>query len=271
MVKVDLVGVHKVESKGKTYYYAWREPGGGAPRLTGKPGTPEFVASYNEAIARRNAPDNSRFRSIVVAYKASPDYQKLADSTKKQWSRWLDRIAKDFGDLRLAQFDRTDKIRPIIRQWRSQFADTPRTADYAIQVLSRVLSYAVDPLGRIGTNPCKEIKHLYSSDRSEIIWTPSDIAELKAVCSPEVAHFVDVGALTGLRQGDIVRLSWSHVHDDAIILPTGKSGKTVSALVPLYDGIRPCAALQRSESVADRHPEVLHECAHEYPWPTLDQ
>jgi hypothetical protein len=92
----------------------------------------------------------SRFRALVTLYKASADYNKLADSTKGNWSPWLDRIADHFGDLRIAQFDRPEKIRSIIRQWRNRFADTPRTADYALQVLSRVLAHAVDPLGTCG-------------------------------------------------------------------------------------------------------------------------
>jgi hypothetical protein len=37
----------------------------------------------------------------------------------------------------------------VIRHWRNQWADKPRTADYGTQVLSRVLSYAVDPLAKI--------------------------------------------------------------------------------------------------------------------------
>ena len=49
-----------------------------------------------------------------------------------------------------------------------------------MQVLSRVLSYAVDPLGKIASNPCEGIKQLYSGNRSEIIWTDADIAELRA-------------------------------------------------------------------------------------------
>jgi hypothetical protein len=57
------------------------------------------------------------------------------------------------GDLRIAQFERPEKIRPIIRRWRNQWADKPRTADYAMQVLSRVLSHAVDPLGKLATAP----------------------------------------------------------------------------------------------------------------------
>ena len=49
MVKVELKGVAKVTAKGRAYWYAWR----GGPRLSGEPGSPEFIASYNEAIEQR--------------------------------------------------------------------------------------------------------------------------------------------------------------------------------------------------------------------------
>ena len=35
-----------------TYYYAWK----GGPRLEGKPGSPEFHASYNAAVSTKKAP-----------------------------------------------------------------------------------------------------------------------------------------------------------------------------------------------------------------------
>lgn len=110
MVNVRLKGVTKVKAKGRTYWYAWR----GGPRLTGEPGSPEFMSSYNEAIENRRTPDIARFRSLVTLYKASGDFKKLADSTKRQWGPWLDRIGSYFGDLRIAQFDRPEKIRPAI-------------------------------------------------------------------------------------------------------------------------------------------------------------
>ena len=125
---------------------------------------------------------------MVVDYKGSGDYKKLAESTRAQWGKWLDRIADYFGELRIAQFDRPQKIRPVIRLWRNQWIDTPRTADYALQVLSRVLAHAVE-LGRIAGNPCEGIKHLYNNDRSEIIWTDSDVAHIKRTCSAEIAGF----------------------------------------------------------------------------------
>jgi integrase len=234
MVKYELKGIAKVKAKGQTYYYAWRK----GPRLRGEPGTPEFMASYNEAIENRRTPDTARFRSLVTLYKGSGDYKALADSTKRNWAPWLDRIGQHFGELRIAQFDRPDKIRPVIRRWRNQWADKPRTADYGLQVLSRVLSYAVDPLGKIAGNPCEGIKQLYSANRSEIIWTESDITLLKKTCSADIGFAVDLAAHTGLRLGDLLRLSWSHIGDDAITITTGKSKHRRTAIIPLYDDLR---------------------------------
>jgi integrase len=233
MVKVDLKGIAKTKAKGRTYYYAWR----GGPRLRGEPGSTEFIASYNEAIEERRTPDKSRFRFVVADYKGSGDYKKLAKSTRDQWGKWLDRITDYFGDLRIAQFDRPEKIRPVIRRWRNRWAETPRTADYAMQVLSRVIAHAVE-LGKIAGNPCEGIKHLYNNDRSEIIWTDADIAHIKKTCSAEIAHAIDLAGHTGLRLGDLLRLSWSHVGDDAIVLTTGKSRHRREAIIPLYAALR---------------------------------
>jgi hypothetical protein len=229
MVRINIKGIAKVTAKGRTYWYAWR----GGPRLRGDPGSPDFIASYNAAVEERRAPDTGRFRSLVVSYKASGDFKALAATTKRKWSPWLDRIAEYFGPLRIAQFDRPDKIRPVIRKWRSQWTDKPRTADYGLQVLSRVLSHAVE-LGKIARNPCEGIKQLYSEDRREIIWTAADIATLKASCLPEIAHAVDLAACTGLRLGDLLALSWSHVGKDAIVMATGKSRGRREAIIPLY-------------------------------------
>jgi integrase len=269
-MRLELKGIAKVKAKGSTYYYAWR----GGPRLRGEPGSPEFIASYNEAIESRHTPEPGRFRSVIVAYKASGDWSKLADSTKKEWSRWLDRIGDYFSDLRIAQFDRPEKIRPVIRRWRNQWDSKPRTADYGMQVLSRLLSYAVDPLGKIGSNPCEGIKTLYSGDRSEIIWTDADIAKLKEAggsrkvggktvirpCPAEIVHAVDLAAHTGLRREDLLRLSWSHVGEDAIVITTGKSGGRREAIIPLYDGLR--AVLAR---IPKRSTTILTN-RHRRPW-----
>ena len=250
VTRYPLKGIHKVTAKGRVYHYAW--PGG--PRLHGEEGSPEYLASYIEAHETLRAPDNDRFRSLVIAYRSSA-FEKLGASTKKAWGPWLDRISEHFGDLRIAQFERPVKIKPLIIAWRNQFADTPRKADFALAVLSRVLSHATNVLGKLSGNPCEGIQHLYSGgDRSEIVWTPDDIAKLKRRCSPEIAHAADLAAHTGLRLGDLVRLSWSHIGEDEIVIATNKSGGKRAARVPLYDDLRAVlAAIPRRSTTVLTH------------------
>lgn len=78
----------------------------------------------------------------------------------------------------------------------------------------------------------------FTAQIEEIIWTETDIALLKQTCSADVAHAVDLAAHTGLRLGDLLRLSWSHVGTDAITITTGKSKHRRTALIPLYDDLR---------------------------------
>ena len=56
-MRVRLKGINSkrktlADGRSVTYYYAWK----GGPRLLGSPGTPEFVAAYNEAVRHRSAP-----------------------------------------------------------------------------------------------------------------------------------------------------------------------------------------------------------------------
>ncbi|SRR5258705_12432214 len=59
----------------KTYYWAWK----GGPPLRGEPGTPEFIASYNEAVARKVMPPSGTLFSLLQQYQGSADFRLLAD------------------------------------------------------------------------------------------------------------------------------------------------------------------------------------------------
>jgi integrase len=232
-MKREVKGLCKVTAKGRVYWYAWR----GGPRLRGEQGSAEFWQSYNEAIADRQMPDKSKFRALVADYRGSKYYDKLADSTKSKWGPWLDRIGAYFASLSIAQFNRPERIRPIIRTWRNRYADTPRTADYGFGVLSRVLSHGVET-GKLASNPCDGIKQLYTSNRADIVWTESDIVSIKRTCSPEIAWAIDLAAHTGLRQSDLLALNWSHIGENVIVIATSKSRYTREAAVPIYDALR---------------------------------
>lgn len=230
MTAVELKGVHKVRAKGKTYYYAWR----GGPRLPGEPGSKAFLDAY--VAATRKSEDGRKLSALVVAYKGSATFQGLAESTRKSWGPWLDHIRDDLGKLSVKTFDRPE-VRQVIKRWRGKWSATPRAADTGKQVLSAMLSYAVEE-GLLSTNPCFGISNLYSTNRAEIIWTPEDIDRLLAVASPEIGWALRLACLTGLRKGDLLKLSWSHIGDLSIDMGTGKSGGTKTAEVPLYAELR---------------------------------
>jgi integrase len=255
MAKREVNGLHHVFSKGHEYWYAWRARGAPLISKDGSPmyGTPEFWAAYDAAIRDRHVPEPGKFKALVTLYRGSEAYKKLQPSTKKYLGRWLDRVADDFGVLSIAAFD-NPRARNNIRRWRNQFAATPCKADMALQFLSRVCSHAIDPLGKLTINPCEGIKALYASDRSDIIWTAADIARIKQHCSPELAKVIDLAAATGLRRGDLWRLSWSHISDDgtAIVISTGKSNHQREAVIPIYDELR--ALLAR---IPKRSPIIL--------------
>lgn len=239
MAVVDLAGVYKVQAKGKTYYYAWR--GRGAPRLTGAPGSPEFIASLQAAQAGRKTGDKTKMTGLCAMFRASDAWngrgpKPISAKTKASWTTWLDRIQDHFGSLSINQFDNA-RMRPRITDWRDGYAKTPRAADMGVQVLSRLLSFA-QAKGLLLNNICKGIEGIYSADRSGLIWTAADLDALETVAAPEITQAARLASLTGLRQADLLRLSWSHVKANSIEIATGKSKGRKTTLIPMYGELR---------------------------------
>src|SRR5262249_19779455 len=141
----------------KTFWYAWK----GGPPLRGEPASPEFVASYNEAVAQKVVPARGTLFSILQQYQASEDFRGLADSTRRSYVALIARIEKAFADFPLAAL--TDRrTRGVFMAWRDRIAVASgrRQADYAWTVLARVLSWA-DDRGLVAANPCAKGGRLY--------------------------------------------------------------------------------------------------------------
>lgn len=266
-VEVDLEGVHIVRSKrGAVYAYAWR----GGPSVKARPiDSRAFVEEVLELRKDRNAPDKSKVSGLITLYKASDAWKVDAGpKTKASWSTWLDRITIKFGGYPIGAFDRP-KVVPVIRKWRDGYRATPRAADLGIQVLSRLMSFGGEE-GLLSTNPCVHIPRLYHSDRSEIIWLAQDLAELELRASPQVFLAARLGALTGLRQGDLLKLRWCHVGEHAIDMATGKSRGRRRALVPMYPELRELLDAIPRRADVPRGQDTTHVLLNSYgkPWKT---
>jgi integrase len=226
-VRIRLKGINSITKKladgtRRTYYYAWK----GGPPLRGKPGSPEFVASYNEAVARKVVPPRSMLLSVLQGYQASEDFLGLAPRSRSDYVGKIKLIEKAFGDFPLAAL--TDsRTRGIFKAWRERLAvSSRRQADYAWVVLARVLSWGMDR-GLVAVNPCKKGGRLYRGSRAEKIWTPADEAAFLER-APAHLHLPLLLALwTGQRQGDLLRLPWSAYDGTHIRLRQSKGGARV--------------------------------------------
>lgn len=232
-----MTGIHVVPSRtkaGKVFYvYAWR----GGPlihkALHSKPVIDMALIAKANA-ARLNATTTKHFdtlEEIITDYRASPEFNGLRDSTKRDYRLWLDRISEKFGDAPLEVFE-DRRMRKDIIEWRNQWAAQPRTADKAAVMLGTLLNHGIE-IGLLSVNIAAGIKHLHSVDKSDEIWERKHMRQL-ARAPKHLRNALILAGLTGLRLGDLVQLTWEQIGPNAIIIDKTRKrgGRAVIPLLP---------------------------------------
>jgi integrase len=248
-MRVDLKGLHwtaatLADGSKRTYCYAWR----GGPRLCGEPGTPEFIASYNEAVAQRAwAPDNT-LQSLFDSYQKSQKFLGRRPRTRADYIKQIkNNLEPEFGDFPTRALT-APETRGVFLDWRDKLAlKSLRQADYAWTVLALILAWAKDR-GKIMVNPCERGGRLYDGTRVDFIWTIEDEAAFLKH-GPVHLHLSLLLALwTGQRQGDLLRLPWSSYDGTHVRLRQSKTGARVMIPVgaPLKVALDEAAKHKRS-------------------------
>jgi integrase len=250
-MRVRLKGINRntkrlADGRLVTYYYAWK----GGPPLRGAPGSPEFIASYNEVVANKVKPPAGVLFSVLQGYQASEDYLGLAVRTRRDYGAKIKLIEKAFGDFPLSALsDR--RTRGVFLAWRDQFAAASRRqADYAWVVLARVLSWGFNR-GLVPANPCEKGGRLYGGSRADKIWSTEDEAAFLEK-GPAHLHLPLLLALwTGQRQGDLLSLPWSAYNGTHIRLRQSKTGIRViiPAGAPLKAALDAAAQAKKSPTI----------------------
>jgi len=101
-MRVNLKGIHSAhavlaDGTKIIYWYAWR----GGPRLRGGPGTPEFIASYNEAAAQRAPMPESRLQFLIDRFQQSGEFRTLRVRTRFDYVKQIRIIEQEFADFPL--------------------------------------------------------------------------------------------------------------------------------------------------------------------------
>lgn len=237
-MRVRLRGVNAVRkrlSSGQWRRYYYHRASG--VRLPDQPGTAEFVAAFAEAermMASRHTA--GVLAGLIRDYTRSPEFRTtLRESTQREYLRKLRTVEAEFGDMPVSALE-TPRVRQHFMKWRALIADEsgPREADYRLSVLSALLSWAVEN-GRIYVNHVKGFKRLYHSNRAAIIWEPHHIDAFMSVAPVEMQQALILALHTGLRQGDLRRLSWSNYDGSHLRLRISKNERAgrISPLVAI--------------------------------------
>jgi hypothetical protein len=104
------------------YYYAWR----GGPKLRGEPGSPEFINSYNDAIASQKRPVSGTLLTDHGISKLG----RILEEVRRDAARvkaYLRLIEDKFGDMPIEALS-DPRVRGEFKAWRDKMADKPRKA-----------------------------------------------------------------------------------------------------------------------------------------------
>lgn len=261
--QLQIPGAHRVVKRlagGRCAIYWYRHRGG--PLVIRFEGATDAEALVNErngqeqllaafAASRPAAAPmaGATVKDLIRSYRTSPSgFLKLAKSTRGEWSRWLDEIEKEFGSFLLRYLD-DRRATAMIVDWRDRFANTPRKADYAIQVMRRLLSFGVRH-GQLERNAAKGIESIYRSNRADIIIEDDELERILQHATRHAALAIRLAAATGMRRGDLVDLKWSELKGDRIERETNKSRRQTRLVCPLYGDAKAVIELLRAERQA---------------------
>lgn len=199
-------------------------------------GRPDLRQKAEEALRPQSRPEQSRHHvfGAVTAFLASKEYTNLGASSQKEYRYYLEAFREEFGRYALSMFESPRGV-TALSDWRDEWADRPRSADYAMASVSRLFRWARGK-GLTSAKPTEDIERLHSADRSDIIWLPEQIDAFCAGAAPELQWTIKLAAHTGLRQGDLIALPWFEVSDVAIVTVTSKRKRQV--VIPIRAPLR---------------------------------
>ncbi|MEO4043955.1 site-specific integrase [Hoeflea sp. CAU 1731] len=198
------------------------------------------------------------FDGLIRDYTLSLEFEKLAESTRKEYRRMLTKAETEFGNMPLSALD-DPRVRKDFMDWRASVArgSGDREADNRLSVISSMLSWAKEN-GHILSNHIAGFRRLHHADRSGLIWLPEHISAFMRVAPVELQRALILALHSGQRQGDLLRLTWGNYDGTLITLRQGKTGRKVEI---------PCtSALKKMLDSLDRDSAVVLTTKTDRPW-----
>ncbi|MVA47758.1 tyrosine-type recombinase/integrase [Agrobacterium vitis] len=213
---------------GKIRWY-YRRKGFPITPLSGLPWSPEFMASYEKAMAgekievgkSKSAPGT--VSALVVSYYQTSDFQRLSESTKTTYRGIIERFREEHGTKRVHHMQ-AQNVKKII----GEKAATPAAANNLLRIIHILMLHAVDLQWR-RDDPTKDVKKIRHKSEGFLTWEEHHIEQFTAYHKQGTRAHLALSLLlyTGQRRSDVVRMGRQHVRDGWISIVQQKTGQLV--------------------------------------------
>ena len=231
----------RVRPTGGRSYVLLEDTAGRSKRVSlGPVSLKTVVEARRECHARKAQPEATEasghgapvFRDFVDNEWKEAHFRRYKPSTRKGIRSLLDgQLLPAFGSKPLDHITLT-----LIRQWFDRFSRTaPGSANNALDLLRQIITFAI-ACGHLQTNPARDVRKNPGKVLTRFL-SREEVARLHRVLDRqtrksrrEQADIIRLLLLTGCRMNEIIRLRWSEIDGDRLVLADAKTGPRV---VPL--------------------------------------
>ena len=203
-----------------------KSPAGRTVRKVLKDGT---VKIYRYAQHKAKAPVGAdTLLALLRAYERSPEWARLAESTKSNYTIYLRTFTK-IGNIPVKSVDRRGilELRDAIASKRG-----PGAATGFVRAASALFGWAVDH-DWIGHSPCHRVKGLATGHLPA--WTQAQADAAIRILPEHLRRAVVLALHTGQRRGDLIAMRWSDVGAGTIRLRQQKTGAEMA--IPIHPAL----------------------------------
>jgi integrase len=204
-----------------------RLPGMKAVQLPGAPGSPEFMAAYNAAVAAAVPKGDQAGRiipgsldALAISYYASPAFGGLRASTQAAYRRLVEEMRAGYG-TRPVRLMEPRHVEALMHEK----AGRPTAANHRLRLLRALLAHAVT-IRMISVSPAANIGRVAYRTDGYHTWTEDEIATFEAKYPSGSRERLAFTLLlyTGQRRSDVVRMGRQHLRE--VVL----DGRAVAAM-----------------------------------------
>jgi integrase len=239
MTRIRLQYVHEfIDRHGKPRRY-FRRLGFKSVRLSGLPGSQEFMEAYQSALdggassiigASRSKPGT--VSALIGGYLNSLAFKNLAPATQRSRRGILEHFRDEHGGKRVAMLQREH-----VQKMLNAKVNTPSAARNFLITLRVLMAFAVES-GIRADDPTIGVKRPKIKTAGWRTWTEEDIAafEAKHPVGTQARLAMALMLFIGQRRSDIVHMGHQHVRNGAIEVRQQKTGTSLT--IPIHPNLQ---------------------------------